>query len=73
MQKLNCMSFNEFDKLEECRDRFKVQCKCGTKTILTNKTDRTICRGCHNWIFRTPELEFKYRIKEKVNELRINE
>ena len=37
--------YKEMRKLEEERNKYKVQCKCGTKTIIVN-TDRAICRGC---------------------------
>lgn len=54
--------YEEMRKLEEERSKYKVQCKCGTKTIM-NAADRTICRGCGHWIYRNKKLEFKEKMK----------
>lgn len=44
---------------------YQVKCKCGTKTIMTD-TDKTICRGCNHWIYRTKRAEFKNELKENL-------
>lgn len=54
-----------YEILENNRNKHKVTCKCGTKTILYN-TDKTICRGCHNYVFKNKLIEFKYRVKESM-------
>jgi hypothetical protein len=59
------MKKDNFQKLEDERSKFKVTCKCGTKTILVD-ADYTICRGCHNYVFKNPKIEFEFRIKEKM-------
>ena len=58
--------YRETRKLEEELSKYKIQCKCGTKTVMTD-ADRTICRGCGHWIYRTKQIEFKEKMK---NELR---
>lgn len=63
------ISNKSIDRFEEVMSSMKVQCKCGTKTVMTPKTDRCICRGCKNYVYRTKEIEFKYKIKEKMNKL----
>ena len=42
-----------------------VRCKC-SHTFVLGKKDRAICSHCGNWVYRTPELEFKYKLKEKI-------
>ena len=55
-------------KLESERSKYKVQCKCGTKTIMIDET-QTICRGCGHWLFKDKQDEFKYRLKEMERKL----
>ena len=56
---------DKFSKREDIIAKYKVTCKCGTKTIMV-KADRTECRGCHHWVYRTPEIEFKYKTLESM-------
>lgn len=56
---------DKFSIAEDSRSKFKVTCKCGTKTVLVD-TEKTICRGCHNYIFKNPKVEFEFRVKEKM-------
>lgn len=58
--------YKELKKLEEERNKYKVTCKCGTKTIMVD-ADKTICRGCGNYIYRNKKIEFKEKLN---NELR---
>lgn len=59
------MKKDTFSKLEDGRNKHKVQCKCGTKTVLVD-TDMTICRGCHNYVFKNKKIEFEFRVKERL-------
>ena len=56
------IKLDSFQKLEKERSKYKIQCKCGTKTIIVN-TDRTICRGCGMWLYKNKKLEFKEKMK----------
>ena len=49
-----------FDSLTKCR----VKCKCGHSVILTN-VDRAICSWCGHYVYKTPQIEFKYKLKER--------
>jgi len=49
-----------FDSITKCR----VKCKCGHTTVLANK-DRKICTWCGHYVYKTPRIEFKYKLKEK--------
>lgn len=66
------IDFNEIKQLENTLAEYKITCKCGTKTVMSSKTDRCICRGCKCWLYRTKELEFRYRLKEKMYENKSN-
>ena len=44
-----------------------VKCKCGCVSVFQAQTDRIICRWCGNWLYRTPQLKFKYEMKERLN------
>lgn len=44
----------------------KIECKCGKRTNITTQLDRVICDWCGHWIYRTPQLEFKYKLKERM-------
>jgi hypothetical protein len=48
--------FNEISK-------FAVRCKCSHTTVLA-RVDRAICSHCGRWVYRTPQLKFKYKMKE---------
>lgn len=59
------MNFKEDTKrLNELWEK-NVRCKC-SHTFPLVKKDRAICSHCGNWVYRTPELEFKYKLKEKM-------
>lgn len=58
-------SIKDIIKLEDERANFKVKCKCGHTMSMIN-AERTICSHCNHWVFRTPELEFKYRLRERM-------
>ena len=47
----------------ECR----VKCECSCVTIMTPRTDWCIGRWCGKKIYRTPQLKFKYEMKERLN------
>ena len=54
------------DKIINEEHKFQVKCKCGTKTVMVN-ADKTICRGCGHWLYRNKQIEFRERLKEKMN------
>lgn len=59
------MSFKQDTKKFKELDKYKVKCKC-SHTMIMVVADRTICSHCGNWVYRTPELEFKYKIAEQM-------
>ena len=59
------MNFKEDTKRLNELFKNKVKCKCSHTFVLTVK-DRALCSHCGNWVYRTPELEFKYKLQEKI-------
>lgn len=58
--------WKEDSKIFNDKSKYKVKCKCGCSTVMTKTTDRCICRWCQHWLYRTPAIEFKYKLKEKL-------
>ena len=56
------MTYNEDTKVFKELAKFRVRCKC-SHTMTMTKADRTICSHCGRWVYRTPEIEFKYKLK----------
>lgn len=46
--------------------------KCGHTVYIPEYLDRTLCNFCKHWVYKTPALEFRYKLKEKIYESRIS-
>lgn len=57
------MTFEEESRLFNQIVENSVKCKC-SHSVTIMKADRKICSHCGNWVYRTPMLEFKYKLKE---------
>lgn len=44
----------------------KSKCKCGHTKVIPVYVDRIICNYCGHWIYRTPKLEFEYKLREEM-------
>ena len=67
MKKTNWLSNKELEILAEERQKYKVKCKCGHTCTILNPKGYQICSWCHKYVFKNPQLEFEYRMKEKIN------
>lgn len=67
------MGFKQDIKRNQERSKDTIKCKCGCSTVITNKTDRCICRWCGKWLYRTPAIEFEYILKEKMKKAKTYE
>jgi hypothetical protein len=54
---------NEYDKV-------KFVCSCGHRVIMPKWVDKRICDWCGRWVFRNKKDEFKYRLQEKMKEVK---
>lgn len=50
-----------------------IKCSCGHSVLIPQKQNKFICSWCGNYVFRTKEEEFKYRMKEKLLKEKRNE
>ena len=55
----------EMDKYCSIITKNSTACKCTHKIPIPPKLDRVICSWCGHWVYRTPELEEKYKEQEK--------
>lgn len=67
-------SFKEDDRMFEEYSKHKVKCKhCGHNSTMPVYVDKKICSWCGNYVFRTPEIEFKFRLTEKIKRKRVQD
>lgn len=59
------MNFKEDTKRLNELWKHNVRCKCSHAFVLMKK-DRALCSHCGRWVYRTPEIEFKYKLQEKM-------
>lgn len=64
--------FEEDTKMFEELYKYRVKCKC-SHVITIKKLDRAICNHCGEWVYRTPELQFKYKMKEVLKKEEAND
>ena len=64
-------SYKDIEKLARERTRCKIICKhCGCRSnLMPNRQDRVLCNWCNRFVYRTPELEFSYKLKEQLNKI----
>ena len=53
-------------KYHEKINVIKHTCKCGHVVMIPVYKDRTLCSYCGFWVYKTPKLEFEYKLKEKM-------
>jgi rRNA maturation endonuclease Nob1 len=54
------------DKLLDSIRNASYKCKRCGRTVVINKQDRALCPDCGHWVYKSDELEFKYKIKEAM-------
>jgi len=62
------MSFKEDTIRFNSMDKNRVKCSC-SHTIIMTKADRTICSYCGKWVYRKPEIKFRYQFKQALIKL----
>jgi uncharacterized protein (DUF983 family) len=68
--------FVDESKIQEAQNSMKKICPhCGRKIhfYAFEKKDRQLCDWCGKYIFKDDKAKFKYRLKEKINEMRRND
>lgn len=60
-------TFAEDDRMFEEYSKHKVRCKhCGHNSTIPVYVDKRVCSWCGNYVFRTPEIEFKFRLDQEI-------
>lgn len=63
-------TYKDIVKIHDERIKNKVICKCGCRSnTMPSHVDRVLCNWCNNFVYRTPELEFSYRLREKLKKI----
>lgn len=60
------IAFKDVQKLSNTTNEYKIQCKCGTKTVIYPFENRTkkVCRGCGKYVYLNEKEEFKDTLKK---------
>ena len=59
-------NFKQDHILFDALSKMRVLCKCSHSVFIPNYLDRVICSYCGNWVYRTQQIEFQYKIKERL-------
>ena len=59
------LSVKDTEKMRKVIAENSTLCSCGHKTAIPPFRDRMICSWCRRWVYRTPELEEKYKEEQK--------
>ena len=59
------MNFEEDTKRLNKLWENKVKCKC-SHTFVLGRHERALCSYCGNWVYKTPKIEFKYKMLEQT-------
>ena len=59
------VTFEEQKKLDSQRTMMLTKCKCG-HTIAMPFAERTICSYCGKWVYKSKQIEFKYKMIEEM-------
>ena len=62
----NFMSNKDIEKYVEEMRNHKYICKCGHKVYIAYNKEKAICSWCNNYVFKSKEDEFRYRLQEKI-------
>ena len=61
-------SLKDVKKLSKEAVDLTVKCKhCGHSIVMPH-ADRTICSWCGRWVYRTPKIEFKFKLMKEIKE-----
>ena len=44
----------------------RIKCECGHSVLFPQKADRVICSWCGKYVYKNEQVEFKYKMKEKL-------
>lgn len=65
-------SISDDIKLMNAYSEIRHYCKCGHSVILPAFVDKKICSWCGHYVFRTPKIEFEYKLKQMIRKQKID-
>ena len=58
------------DKYHSAMTNLRVKCNnCDRKSTIPVFVDRQICEKCGFYVYRTPQIKFRYRVKEEMRKI----
>lgn len=64
------LTIKEIRKYSEIITRNKIKCKCGHSISIPPHLEKCVCHWCGNYVFRNKNDEFKFRLKEMMNNVK---
>jgi len=59
------LSIKDTEKRRVILTKNTIYCSCGHSVPIPKWLDRKMCSWCNHWVYRTPELEEKYKEEQK--------
>ena len=57
----------QIENIANAKETLKRKCKhCGRRKVIPVYVDRILCDWCGLWIYREPNIEFKYKLEEQM-------
>lgn len=63
---MRVLSDKEFNRQTDMLDKAKYKCKCGHRVIIPKWVDKQVCSWCGNYVFKSKQDEFKYKMQNKL-------
>ena len=64
------LTTKEYERMTDEYDKVKYPCICGHRVIIPYNKDKGICSWCGNYVFKTKQDEFRYRLEQKRKEVK---
>lgn len=64
------MNISEIEKRRSFETGHSIKCKCGHSMFINNRYGRMICSHCKRWVYKSKEIEGKYRKDEFLKTLK---
>ena len=58
--------FKKMSKYEDEMSSLKVKCECSHTMVIPKRIDSVICSYCKKRVYRTPEIEFREKMKREI-------
>lgn len=67
MKTYQYLTTKQLEDIAHAKETLKRKCKhCGRRKVIPVYVDRILCDWCGFWIYREPNIEFKYKLEEQM-------